>query len=78
MPTQPNPNLNKRQAQQVYSEEASYPAYVVEIQEINLRFGRVLPNNQPPSTLEELEDEKEESFPQANPPTFPKRLIHPI
>jgi hypothetical protein len=77
MPAQPNLNPNNRQAQQVYSGETSYPAYVVEIQEINLRSGRVLPDNQPPSPPEELEEEKEESVPQANPPPFPERLIHP-
>ena len=48
MPAQPNPNPNNRQAQQVYSGETSYPTYAVEIQEINLRSGRVLPDNQPP------------------------------
>jgi len=35
----------------------------VEIQEINLRSGRELPDNQPPSPPEELEEEKEESVP---------------
>lgn len=50
----------------------------MEIQEINLRSRRVLPYNQPPSPPEELEEEKEESVPQANPPPFPERLIHPI
>ena len=49
----------------------------MEIQEPNLRSGRVLPDNQPPSPLDELEEEKEESVPQANPPPFPERLIHP-
>jgi len=76
MPAQPNPNP-KKHAQQVYSGETSYPAYVVEIQEINLRSGRVLPDNQPPSPPKALEEEKEESVPKANPPPFPKRLIHP-
>ena len=37
----------------------------------------MLPDKQPPSPLEELEDEKEESVPQANPPPFLERLIHP-
>jgi hypothetical protein len=77
MPAQPNLNPNNKQAQQVYSGETSYPAYVVEIQEINLRSGRVLPDNHPPSPPEELEEEKEESTPQVNPPPFPERLIHP-
>lgn len=62
---------------QVYSGETSYTAYVVEIQEINLMFGRVLPDKQPPCPPVKLEEEKEESFPQANPPAFPERLIHP-
>ena len=50
----------------------------MEIQEINLRFGRVLTDIQLPSSPEEREEEKEESVPQVNPPPFPKRLIHPI
>ena len=43
----------------------------MEIQEINLRSGKVLPERQPPP-LEE-EEEKQESEPQAIPP-FPERL----
>ena len=50
----------------------------MEIQEMNLRYGRVLPDNQPPSPLEELEEENEESVPQLNPPPFPEILIHII
>lgn len=49
----------------------------MEIQEINLRLGRVLPDSQPPSPPKELEEEKEESVPKANPPHFPEILIHP-
>jgi len=49
----------------------------MEIQEINLRFGRVLPDGHPPYPPEELEQEQEESVPQVNPPPFSKRLIHP-
>jgi len=50
----------------------------MQIQEINLRSGRVLPDNKPPSTPKELEEEKEESVSQENPPPFLERLIHPI
>jgi len=49
----------------------------MEIQEINLRSGRVLPYNHPPSPPKEFEEEKEESVPQVNPPPYPERLIHP-
>lgn len=49
----------------------------MEIQEINLRFGRVILDIHPPSPLEEIEEENEESTPKVNPPPFPKRLIHP-
>ena len=68
--------MNNKKAQQVYSRETSYLAYVVEIQEINLQFGRVLQDNHPPSPPEEIEGEKEESVPQVNSPPLPKRLIH--
>lgn len=71
MIAQPNLNSNKRQAQQVYSGEPSCPTYAVEIQEINLRFGKVLPDSQPPP--KEVEEDKEESEPKAIPP-FPERL----
>eukprot|EP00253_Pinus_taeda_P027666 PITA_27666 len=71
MPAQLNPNPNNRQAQQVYIGETTCPTYVVEIQEINLRSGKVLLDCQPPP-LEE-EEEKQESEPKAIPP-FPKRL----
>jgi len=77
MPAQPNPNPNNKHEQQIYSEETSYPAYVMEIQEINLKFGRFLPNNQPPSPLEELEEEKEENFSKSNQPPFSQILIRP-
>jgi len=76
MHAQPNSNPNNKQEQQVYSGETSYPAYVVEIQEINLRSRRVLPNNQPRSSPEELEEEKKESVPKANQTPFPEILIH--
>jgi len=59
MPTQPNPNLNNRQAQQVYSGEPSCLTYAVEIQEINLLSGKVLQDSQPPRR--EVEEDKEES-----------------
>jgi len=78
MPTEPNLNPNNKHAQHVYNGETYYPAYVGEIQEINLRSRRVLLDNQPPSPPEELDEEKEENVPQANPPPFPERLIHPI
>jgi len=35
----------------------------VEIQEISLKPGRILLDNQPPSPSEELGEEKEDSFP---------------
>ncbi len=50
----------------------------MEIQEINLRSRNVLPYNQTPSPPKNLEEENEESVPQANPPPFPERLMHPI
>ena len=78
MPTQPNPNLNNKQAQQVYSGETSYPAYAVEIQEINLRSRRVLPDKQSAPRPRESEEEREESMPRVNPPPFPERLTHPV
>eukprot|EP00253_Pinus_taeda_P034880 PITA_34880 len=59
MPAQPNLDPNNRQAQQVYSGEPSCPTYDVEIQEINLRSRKVLPDSQPPSR--EVEEDKEES-----------------
>lgn len=71
MPTQPNPNPDNRQTQQVYTGETTCHTYAVEIQEINLRSRKVLPECQPPP-LEE-EEEKQESEPQAIPP-FPERL----
>ena len=43
----------------------------MEIQEINLRPGKVLPDNQPPP--KDAEEDKEESEPKAIPP-FPERL----
>jgi len=43
----------------------------MDFQEINLRFEKVLPDSQPPP--KEVEEDKEESEPKANPP-FPKRL----
>ena len=78
MPAQPNPNPNNRQAQQVYNGETSYPAYAMEIQEINLRSRRVLPDNQPPYPPRESEEEREESMPKVNPPPFLERLTHPF
>lgn len=71
IPAQPNPNLNNRQAQQVYCEEPSCPTYVVEIQEINLQYGKVIPDSQPPPREDEVD--KEESEPKAI-PHFPERL----
>ena len=78
MPAQPNLNPNNRQAHQVYSGETSYPAYSVEIQEINLRSERVLPDNQPLPPPREVEEEREESRPKLNPPPFPERLTQPL
>lgn len=50
----------------------------MEIEEINLMFGRVILDNKPPSPLEQHEEEKEESVSQASPPPFLERLIHLI
>jgi len=55
MPAQPNPNPNNKQAQQVHTRETTCPTYAVEIQEINLRSGKVLPERQPPPLEEEEE-----------------------
>ena len=78
IPTQPNLNLNIRKAQQVYSGETSYHAYVMEMEEINLRSRRVLPENQPPSPPRESEEKREESMPRVNPPPFTERLTHRV
>ena len=66
MPAQLNPNLKNRQAQQLYIGETTCPTYAVEIQEINLRSGKVLPNHQPSPPKED--EEKQESEPKAIPP----------
>ena len=71
MPAQLNPNPNNRQAQQVYTGETTCPTYAVEIQEINLRSGKVLPDSQPPPKEDEVEEQ--ESEPKAIPP-FLERL----
>eukprot|EP00253_Pinus_taeda_P032995 PITA_32995 len=55
----------------LHSVETTCPTYAVEIQEINLRSGKVLPDRQPPPL--EDEEEKQESEPKATPP-FPERL----
>ena len=46
----------------------------MEIQEINLKSGRVLPDNQPLPPPREVEEEREESMPEVNPPPFPEGL----
>eukprot|EP00253_Pinus_taeda_P010415 PITA_10415 len=51
--------------------------YFKKIQEINLRSGRILPDNQPPSPHRKVEEEREESNFKLNPP-FPKRLAQPL
>ncbi len=76
MPAQLNPKPNNRQAQQTYGGETSYPTYAIEIQNINLRSGRILLDNQPPSLHKEVEEKREESNLKANPP-FPERLAQP-
>jgi len=75
MPAQPKLNLNNKQEQYVYSGETSYLDYSMEIKEINLRYGKVLPNSHPYSPPKELEEEKEDSIPQDNAPPYPKRLV---
>lgn len=77
MPAQPNLNPNNRQAQQAYNGETSYLAYAIEIQEINLRYGRILPDNQHPSPHREVEEEREESNLKVKPP-YPERLTQPL
>ena len=74
---QPNPNPNNRQEHQAPNGETSHPAYVVEVQKVNLRSGRVIPDNHHPSPPIEVEEEKEEGNTQIQYPTFPERLIHP-
>ena len=76
MLAQPNPKLDNKQAQQVYSGKPSYPAYAVDIQEINLRSGRVLLDKKPLPPPRESEEEREEIMPKVNPPPFPERLTH--
>lgn len=49
----------------------------MENKEINLRYGRVLPYNQPPSPPKEIDEDKEGSAPQANAPPYLERLVHP-
>jgi len=49
----------------------------VEIQEINLRSGRVLSDNQPLPPPREVEEEREESVLKINPPPFLERLTQP-
>lgn len=77
MSAQPNLNPNNRKAQQVYSGETSYLAYVVEIQEINLRSERVLSDDQPPLPPREVEEEREEKILKVCPP-FLERLTQPL
>ena len=48
----------------------------MEIHDINLRLGRVLPDNHPPSPPIEVEEENEESNTQIQQPPFAERLIH--
>eukprot|EP00253_Pinus_taeda_P004053 PITA_04053 len=74
MVAHPNPNLNNKHAQLVYSGETSYPTYAMEIKEINLRSGRVLPDGHPPYPPEYLEEEKEDGTPPANATPYPERL----
>ena len=50
----------------------------MEIQEINLRSGRVLLDNQPLPPHREVEEEREESIPKVNPPPFLERSTQPL
>ena len=43
---------------------------------MNLRSGRILPDNQPPSPEKEVEEKREENNLKENPP-FPERLAQP-
>ena len=49
----------------------------MEIQEVNLRLGRVLLDKNTPSPPVEVEEEKEEDNTKIQQPPFPERLIHP-
>lgn len=49
----------------------------METQEINLRYGKVLLDAQPPSQPRDTKEEKEDSVPQASVPPYPKRLVQP-
>ena len=50
----------------------------MEIQEINLRSGRVLSDNHPPPPPRKGEEERKEIIPRMNPPPFCERLTHPV
>lgn len=56
--TKPNPNPKNKHTKKFYIRETYYLAYVVEIQEINFRYAKVLLENHPPSPPKELEEEK--------------------
>ena len=68
---QPALNPNTKQVQPVYNSETTYQTYSLEVQEINLRSGKVL--QQQPKLIKYLEYEKEDiTSPQTSP--YPERL----
>jgi hypothetical protein len=57
----------------VYNNEATYQTYSLDVQEINLRSGKVL--QEPPNPMKDLEPEKYDTFlPQPQAPPYPERL----
>jgi hypothetical protein len=73
LPSQPTPNPNNKQAQPVYNNDTTYQTYLVELQEINLRSGKIL--QQQPKLIEIEEYEKENiTLPQPQAPPYPEIL----
>jgi hypothetical protein len=73
LPTQPAPNPNNKQVQPVYNNDTTYQTYSVELQEINLRSGKIL--QQQPKLIENEESEKENiTLPQPQAPPYPEIL----
>jgi hypothetical protein len=73
LPAQPAPNLNNKQVQPVYNNETTYQTYSLEVQEINLRSGKVL--KQQPKLIKDVESEKDDVIlPQPQTPPYPERL----
>jgi hypothetical protein len=58
LPTQHAPNSNNKQVQPVYNNETTYQTYSLDVQEINLRSGKVL--QQQPKTIKYVEPKKDD------------------